>query len=582
MTNKTQPEKYIDAVLGGRYEIDSLIGEGGMALVYKALDRRLNRYVAVKILREELKDDAELRTRFYTESHAVAMLSHPNIVGVYDVGTDGDADYIVMELISGITLRQYMDRKGAIDFKEVVHFSRQIGDGLKHAHEKGIIHRDIKPQNIMLLKDGSIKIADFGIATLEEEVSSGTTGVGSLNYIAPEQARGAAPDARGDIYSLGVTMYEMLSGRKPYSGDTPTEIVYKQEHPDESIVSLLEINPDIPSGLDEIVRRCMSPSVEDRFQSAQDFLSALSEFTSEFVRSAEGAETPVTPAKRSFLREIARSGRISFLLGVFGVVGCIIGVFALLWNFWLGDVFSPAERIQLPDFTGYSYSALSSDASIASRYNFNVKYVVDTASASGTVLSQDPKPGRSLMITSSGIDVDLTVSTGYILSPVPSVVGLDYREGILQIQNAGFLVEVSNMTSDTVEKNKIISISPAAGEEISAGSTVYVRVSSGTEIEYLKVPNVIGLNETAAITKLENSGLSYGGTEYQDSEYESGTVIAQSKVPFSEVEEYVSVTITVSNGSLASTVVPEDGETETDTSTGQTISDSIYVIPEPG
>jgi serine/threonine-protein kinase len=214
-------DKYIGQLLDGRYEILELIGEGGMAIVYKALDHRLNRNVAVKILRDEMAQDEEFKRRFCAESHAVAMLSNPNIVAVYDVSHSDAMEYIVMELVDGITLKQYMDKKGAISWREALHFTKQIARALSHAHERGIIHRDIKPHNIMLLRDGTIKVADFGIAALDNEVHENNgQAIGSIHYIAPEQARGESPDTRSDIYSLGVVMYEMLTGEKPYTGDT--------------------------------------------------------------------------------------------------------------------------------------------------------------------------------------------------------------------------------------------------------------------------------------------------------------------------------------------------------------------------
>ena len=218
-------DRYIGKLLDNRYEILEKIGSGGMADVYKARCHRLNRLVAIKILKEDLSQDAEFRRRFHAESQAVAMLSHPNIVSVYDVSRSDNIDYIVMELIEGITLKQYMQKKGALSWKESLHFSTQIAKALAHAHERGIIHRDIKPQNIMLLKDGTIKVADFGIAELQSNLS-GYSGqaVGSVHYMAPEQAKGAVADARSDIYSLGVVMYEMLTGQLPYNGDTTEEI----------------------------------------------------------------------------------------------------------------------------------------------------------------------------------------------------------------------------------------------------------------------------------------------------------------------------------------------------------------------
>ena len=218
-------ENYIGRVLDGRYEIQSLLGEGGMAVVYKAMDHRLNRQVAIKIMRQEMAADEEFRRRFLAEAHAVAMLSNHNIVAIYDVSRSSSMEYIVMELVDGITLKQYMERRGALGWRETLHFSRQIARALRHAHERGIVHRDIKPNNIMLLKDGTIKVADFGIAALENEaVESNGQAIGSIHYIAPEQARGESPDARSDLYSLGVVMYEMLTGEKPYTGDSLGEI----------------------------------------------------------------------------------------------------------------------------------------------------------------------------------------------------------------------------------------------------------------------------------------------------------------------------------------------------------------------
>ena len=273
-----EEEKYIGKLLDDRYEILETIGEGGMALVFRALDHRLNRYVAVKIMREEMAKDEEFRRRFCAESHAVAMLSNPNIVAVYDVSHSDEREYIVMELISGITLKQYMDKKGALDWKEVVHFTKQITRALSHAHERGIIHRDIKPQNIMLLRDGSIKVADFGIASLENELqeSSGQA-IGSIHYIAPEQARGELPDARSDIYSLGVVMYEMMTGVVPYAGDTLGEIAVK--HINANPKPIHEVNPDIPKVLEEMIARAMASGLQDRYQTAAelaDDLEALS------------------------------------------------------------------------------------------------------------------------------------------------------------------------------------------------------------------------------------------------------------------------------------------------------------------
>ena len=555
--------KYLGTVLDDRYEVIEKVGEGGMAIVYKARDTRLDRCVAVKVVRDELFGDEEVIKRFYAEAHAVATLSHPNIVSVYDVSQSEDISYIVMELISGITLRQYMDRKRPVPWRQVLHFSKQIADALQHAHERGVIHRDIKPQNILLLQNGTIKVADFGIAAFENEINE-TKGqaIGSLNYIAPEQLKGKKADVRGDVYSLGVSMYEMLTGFKPYTGETPLEILQKQQAAAPLPIRAFDV--DVPQEFEDIVLKAMAPEPENRYKSAEELKKALNTFTSRFRKEenrarneAEGKtggplKVSVTPTvnipRREYIRSVRRTNRIGFSLGTFALLSMAVASFVFLWNFWLRDVFSEAERMELPNFVGSSYDVICNDVALNSKYNFNVNYVVDTVSPAGTVLAQEPAAGRSLMITDRGMDVTLSVSTGYILNEVPNVVNLDYREATLLMENAGFVVEVTNVTSPSVAKDLVLSSSPTAGEKISAGSTVYLSVSGGAQINYVKMPNLIGLSEDAAIMKLQNANLTYGGSERKSSEYEPGTVIAQSTVAFAEVEELTRITLTISAG----------------------------------
>ena len=268
---------YIGKALDDRYEILEKIGTGGMAVVYKALDHRLNRFVAIKILKADLAQDPDLRRRFHAESQAVAMLSHPNIVSVYDVNHSGGVDYIVMELIEGITLKQYINRKGILNWKEALHFTTQIVKALEHAHSRGIIHRDIKPHNIMLLKDGNVKVADFGIArllTTQNTLTKQT--LGSVHYISPEQAKGDAADTRSDLYSVGVVMYEMLTSRLPFEGDSPVSIAI--QHISSVPLQPREINPDIPIGLEEITMKAMDPNINTRYQSATEMIADLEDF----------------------------------------------------------------------------------------------------------------------------------------------------------------------------------------------------------------------------------------------------------------------------------------------------------------
>lgn len=551
-------DKYIGKMLDDRYEILEVIGEGGMAIVYRALDHRLNRDVAVKIMRDEMAADEEFRRRFCTESHAVAMLSHPNIVAVYDVSHNDNVEYIVMELVDGITLKQYIERKGVVAWKEVVHFTKQISKALAHAHERGIIHRDIKPQNIMLLRDGTIKVGDFGIAALENEVyENNGEAIGSIHYIAPEQARGECPDARSDIYSLGVMMYEMLTGGLPFTGNTLGEIAV--QHMNAKPVPPHEKNPEIPLELERITLKAMSAELSERYQSANELLSDLEAFIHTPVtidgESADYENPDVKPVRSStelsrerYRLRRRRSGVVSFMSGTFGLLVLAVALFAFLWNFWLKDVFSPAERIALPNFEGSNYESIINNTELSSMYKFNVIYISDDSVEPGIVISQSPAAGRSMMVTPSGIEVDLTVNAVVSLTSVPDVLNTDYRDAMRNLRAAGFNVEIENAASDSYTKDYVIATSPVAGEQLSSGSTVYITVSAGPEIQYVSMPNLVGSTEDSAISRIESSNLSYGGSDRVVSDYEAGTVIDQSISSSESVAEHTKVYLTVSSG----------------------------------
>lgn len=551
-------DKYIGKMLDDRYEILEVIGEGGMAIVYRALDHRLNRDVAVKIMRDEMAADEEFRRRFCTESHAVAMLSHPNIVAVYDVSHNDNVEYIVMELVDGITLKQYIERKGVVAWKEVVHFTKQISKALAHAHERGIIHRDIKPQNIMLLRDGTIKVGDFGIAALENEVyENNGEAIGSIHYIAPEQARGECPDARSDIYSLGVMMYEMLTGGLPFTGNTLGEIAV--QHMNAKPVPPHEKNPEIPLELERITLKAMSAELSERYQSANELLSDLEAFIHTTVtidgESADYENPDVKPVRSStelsrerYRLRRRRSDVVSFMSGTFGLLVLAVALFAFLWNFWLKDVFSPAERIALPNFEGSNYESIINNTELSSMYKFNVIYISDDSVEPGIVISQSPAAGRSMMVTPSGIEVDLTVNAGVSLTSVPDVLNTDYRDAMRNLRAAGFNVEIENAASDSYTKDYVIATSPVAGEQLSSGSTVYITVSAGPEIQYVSMPNLVGSTEDSAISRIESSNLSYGGSDRVVSDYEAGTVIDQSISSSESVAEHTKVYLTVSSG----------------------------------
>ena len=582
-------DKYLGTYLDDRYEIVEVIGAGGMAVVYKAMCHRLNRYVAIKILRDDLVSDEELRRNFQTEAQAVAMLSHPNIVSVYDVSHSGDTEYIVMELIDGITLKQYMKKKGALGWKEALHFAMQISKALEHAHERGIIHRDIKPQNIMILKDGSIKVADFGIAALEsaQEKKSQQT-VGSVHYIAPEQAKGEIPDTRSDIYSLGIVMYEMLTGSLPYSGDSPEEIALK--HIAGFAATPTELNKDIPSELASITTKAMSSNINERYQTATALLVDLEEFRklqSNLTKKTSSASinagpdtddiyivnTDISPEvmpigttgempKEKYMLRRRRARKVSIMSGAFGVLIFIVAVFVFLWNFWLGDIFSDAERIEIPDFMGENYESIINNSEYKKIFDFKVTFDVNPDVSEGIIVNQDPEADRSMMVVPEKIKIELTVSAGIKMTTIPDVVNLQYQEATLELQNAGFLVEPQFETSDTVTKDYVMRTSPFAGEQLPAGSTIYITVSTGPTLKTVLMPNLIGQTEATAVSLIESSNLSYASTNYIESDHNAGIVIQQSVDAYDEVEEHTKIYIWVSTGP-ASTPTPDPPPSET-------------------
>ena len=556
-------DKYLGTTLDDRYVIKKVIGSGGMAVVYRATDNRLKRSVAVKILRDELEADEEFRRRFQTEAQAVAMLSHPNIVSVYDVSHSEDVEYIVMELIEGVTLMQYMQKRGALGWKEALHFSVQIARALEHAHSKGIVHRDIKPQNVMILRDGTIKVADFGIAALEtrQEQRSDQT-VGSVHYIAPEQARGEQPDTRSDIYSLGVVMYEMLTGRMPYDGETAEQIALKH------IAGVAEdpqkLNPEIPDELARITLKAMNADIKTRYQTATELLADLEEFRKQQAAAGRAADSAgedegvfpdVDPIGRTgemsrakYARRRSRSRKVSILSGAVGVLVFMIAVFVFLWNYWLHDIFSAAERVDLPNFVGQDYESIVNDSSYRDLYKFTVTYSIDPTVPEGRIISQDPEAGRSLMIVPEGISVTLTVSTGVREASVPNVVNKSYQEAVVELQNSGFKVERREAADDSVTAEYVISTDPAPGESLAEGSTVFVTVSTGPSVQTMTMPNLVGRTEDEAISLINSSNLVYADSTYIESDQEKGTVIRQSIAAYEEVEERTRIYIWVSTG----------------------------------
>ena len=536
-------------ILDDRYEIQSVLGIGGMAVVYKAFDRQTRRDVALKVLRDDAAMDAESRKRFRTEYQAVEQLSHPNIRAVYDVVESGDTEYIVMEYVDGINLKQYLKKKGALPWQEVLHFSSQITRALSHAHSRGIIHMDIKPQNIMLPKDGTVKIADFGIAQMDEAPTDDDAqdeAVGSIHYISPEQARGEAVDARSDIYSLGVVMYEMLTGRLPFTGETVEQVAVQHY----SVIPEApgEIDPSIPQELEEITLCAMQPDPDDRYPTAADMLADLEDFkrsrsvvptataTATAAVDAPAAKTmPVRIVKdevhvitrnvprisksgelsrEGYNRRRSRANSISMLLGFFLVAAFALGLFAFVWQYWLRDIFSDAERVDVPAFVGRKIEDIINNKEMLELYNFNVSYQPDATHREGVIMEQDPAAGASRMIVSNGIDVTLTVSSGIQMITMPEdLVNVPYTEAQVRLQAMGLNVIIAQEKSGDITENYVISTDPAPGESVVSGSTVTLIVSAGPTVTYTNIPNVVGQTKETALLSLQREGLICGESE---------------------------------------------------------------------
>lgn len=552
-------DKYIGKILDDRYEIIELIGSGGMANVYKALCHRLNRYDAVKIMRDETAANTELRRRFRAESQAVAMLSHPNIVSVYDVSHNDDVEYIVMELIDGITLKQYLQKKSVLDPAEVLDFTIQTAKALEHAHSKGIIHRDIKPQNIMLLKDGMIKVADFGIASLENtiEENNGET-VGSVHYIAPEQARGEAPDARSDIYSLGIVMYEMLTGRLPYVGNSDVEVAVKHMNTDP--VTPRDIVPSIPEELERICLKAMNSNIDERYQTASEMLADLEQYKAQSLAAhvledseavlIDSEEPPRRRAQRS-----RRSKKIALSSGILAVLLFVIIGFVFLNGYFLKDLFSDPVKVKVDNFVGRYYEDVINDKDYKKIYDFKVTFKVDLEHEYGIILSQDPESGRSKTVSDKGskIVVELvcaaeTVDDQKRLLKVPNIVNHEREEAISMVQDAGFTYSLEQAPSDSITKGYVISTDPVAGAAADEGSEIKIIISTGPETVMTKVPQLKGLSKDAAIAKIESSNLSIGGISTAESDLDAGTVIDQNIAAGTQIEEHTKISITVSSG----------------------------------
>ncbi len=552
-------DKYIGKKLDGRYEIQELIGFGGMAVVFKAYDVLENRYVAVKILKEEYLDNEEFRRRFRNESKAIAMLSHPNIVKIYDVNLSDSVQYIVMEYIDGITLKEYIGQQKVVRWKEAIHFTVQILRALQHAHDNGIVHRDVKPQNVMLLQDGTIKVMDFGIARFARE--NGRTvadkAIGSVHYISPEQARGEQTDERTDIYAVGIILYEMLTGQVPFDGDTPVAIAIKQMQEEPRL--LTDINPDIPVGLEEIALRAMQKDRELRYQSASEMLKDIDEFKQnpdvvfEYKYFNEDGSTKYfeRPESHDLAAKASREKHkkkgeytISILAGV--AVACVL-LAAVAVFFFFKSLGQKTPDVVLPDLRGMTVEEAQQELP-------NIKIVVKEKVPSADyevnqIISQDPAQD---MTVKAGSEVQVVISTGMETIPMPDLSGKTVSEAREAL--AGYEIEEIRQTNSDVEAGRIISTDPKAGEDLEAGATVTLFVSLGSADLPVQVPDLTGMTTVAARNRLTLLGLSLGIVTEVESDEPEGTIVSQSIKKDSRVAKGTTINVEVSKGASAEEV----------------------------
>ena len=573
-------DNLIGKTLDGLYTVRELIGTGGMANVYKAVvgpggPVPEGTVVAVKVLRQELMHDPDLVRRFKNESKAISLLNHPNIVKVYDVSVSENLQYIVMEYVDGMTLREYLnERGGKLTSRETVHFISQILKALDHAHRNGVVHRDIKPQNIMLLDNGQLRMMDFGIARISraENQLTGGKAMGSVHYISPEQAKGDETDFTSDIYSVGVMMYEMLSGHLPFDADDVVEVAIKQIS--DKPQSLQELAPNVPHGLVEITERAMAKRPDNRYASAAEMLSALNAYVENpaivFNYTYLSDEIPEKVVERPMKTQKdapepkkARKGkkkRTIFLPVLFGItVAFALACLALCWAI-LNDsstLMSEKSDVVLADYSGMTQDEVNAQPQVSSgqiTVNWEQSYSNDYAA--GYVYKQSPVAGRTVR---EGQSVTLTVSLGIQYVTVPDVTNYLQADAEQQLKNLGVSVLVTQAVEPTVASGSVIRTDPAAGSQVAAGSTVVVYVSRPQVSTTAKVPSLVGLSSVNdARTLLVQNKLGLGSTTEQYSDKPAGTIIAQNPAAGSTVKVNSRVSVTVSAGPEPEPEVPEE------------------------
>ena len=590
--------------LDGRYLIQSLVGVGGMANVYRGVDEKTGNAIAVKVLKEEFLDNEELVRRFKNESKAISILSHPNIVKVYDVSVTDRLQYIVMEYVDGITLKEYLkQRGGALTWKETVYFATQVLGALQHAHAKGIIHRDVKPQNIMLLADGSIKMMDFGIARFSRAQSQTVSdkAIGSVHYISPEQAKGDRTDARTDIYSVGVMLYEMLSGRLPFDGDGAVSIAIMQIS--DKPKPLAQVAPNVPEGLRQITEKAMEKDPAKRYQSAQEMLDAIEAFKrnpsarfeyeyrnmqdnpekniNRVVSNAKGAVRTgearragtANPGRGRSARRKRAAKPFSVLPIFFGMaVAFVIGAVILVYLIFTNSsnlLFSNRDDVTIINFVGQTL-----DEYRASEYNTLLKLQeaeeYNSTYPAGTIIRQNPKAGRTVK---EGQQITLTVSLGTQYVTIPETKNMVAEDAEQTLKDMGLNVLQKPMQDSTVASGAVIYSSPSSGETVEGGSTVILYISRAVVESTNRVPSLTGKTIDAARADVRELNFSIRVVE-QPSEQPAGTVLNQTPAAGTDARISTVITLVVSTGVPPEPVATPAPEASVDPSTGQ------IVVPE--
>lgn len=639
-------------ILAGRYEIVGRIGAGGMSNVYKAKDQKLNRFVAVKVLKPEFSADATFVKKFRVEAQSAAGLSHPNIVNVYDVGEENGIYYIVMELVQGITLKHYIERKGKLDIREVLNISVQIASGMGAAHANRIIHRDIKPQNVIMSRDGKVKVTDFGIAKAADSTTVTTNAAGSVHYISPEQARGGYSDEKSDIYSLGITIYEMVTGRVPYDGENNVSVAL--QHIQGNMTPPSQLNPDIPRSVERIILKCTQKKPDLRYSSAKELIMdlrrALAEPDGNYVVIGTAAmggvsdsttvvmnEEDVEKLRNASLNKNKENGKrverltpeerrrrqleeerkeyeeydnhherkkpkpkktvpvveedddeddvnpaLDKTMMIFGVVGAVIIVIVIFFiigrasglfgGFSLGgdnketstNISTESSTVQVPTVAGSTQDeaiGLLEEAGL----DYRIQEREDESTEKGIVISSTPEAGARV---DKGTTITLFVSKGNEYAKMPNVVDVSLEQAKSQLEGMGLKVTVNNEYDDTIEENRVISSSPAAGETVKLGTTVTLTVSKGKE--KTTMPYVVNKSYDDAVYALSQAGLNVGSVSYENSSnIAEGYIIRQGLDANSQVDRGTYVDLVVSMG-------PEETEPKMGSATVYMPSDNPF------